>query len=398
MGRLPAINTGINILPGLQAGMRMKESDARLQNLKMEQSLIPQREKRMQEAHDINKKKAFANTYTSILNAQTPEAAKILADIHGVKDFQWVGPDVSFTTPTGETVSGNAASVREVVNMMSGGGNLEEAAIFAMQNGVSIRPPEPPDTPKTLEAAMVGQNINSPDKLQALWDAKHAKSKTRLSVGPGGGIDFLQGPGVENIQLSKPQQNKVQEKGINAIEGLKRMEGIVNSFRPEFLEIPKRLGAEWTAVKEKLNMGDVKPEDQEFLEEYSVFKQDALDNINRYIKEITGAQMSKSEADRLRKAIPDPGEGIFDGDSPTQFRSKLINGYKKMKAAHARYNYYLNKGIPATTVDEMVNSGTVVSLKDMERIVEERANQIEKENPNATFKDVVDQVAKEFGL
>jgi len=53
---------------------------------------------------------------------------------------------------------------------------------------------------------------------------------------------------------------------------------------------------------------------EEFLIKQSKFVRDSIENINNYIKEITGAQMSEKEATRLRLAQPDPGEDIFSGD------------------------------------------------------------------------------------
>ena len=65
----------------------------------------------------------------------------------------------------------------------------------------------------------------------------------------------------------------------------------------------------------------------------------ALDNINRYIKELTGAQMSEAEAKRLRQGLPDPGDDPFSGDSPSGFRKKMKDKNEMMKLAMIRYTY-----------------------------------------------------------
>ncbi len=259
-------------------------------------------------------------------------------------------------------------------------------------------PQEDKNLPGSPAAALARMYKDDPQKLMALFNKQHQKSGMRLDVGPDGNITLVQGPDAESMQLTKPQMSKIQEKAINANEGLKRLEGIVRSFKPEYLQIPSRIGAEWTALKSKLNMGEIGEKDQEFLEDFSIFKQNALENINLYIKEITGAQMSEKEADRIRKAMPDPGEGVFGGDSPPEFRKKLINSYKKAKASLARYNYYLKMGIPETTVSEMINSNTAVSLDEIENIIEKRAKELEKENPKADMKQIATMIAKEFGL
>jgi hypothetical protein len=76
------------------------------------------------------------------------------------------------------------------------------------------------------------------------------------------------------------------------------------------------------------------------LEAYSTFQNDAFDNMNRYIKEITGAQMSESEADRLRKAMPDPQR-----DSPVEFKAKLDRSMVILQRAGNIYKEMLRNGI-----------------------------------------------------
>lgn len=258
--------------------------------------------------------------------------------------------------------------------------------------------PQKENAPGSVDAALAQMYAKDPKKLMDLFNAKNQKSGTRIEVGPDGQLTFAQGPGIDGAHtLTKPQQNKVQEKAIASVEGLKRMEGIVRSFKPEYLQIPQKLGAEWTALKEKFNMGDVNENDKAFLEEYSTFKQNSLENINLYIKEITGAQMSEKEAERIRRAMPDPGDGVFGGDSPTQFKSKIVNTYKKTKAVLARTNYYLNQGIPQEKYQEMMKGGMVVSLDEMEKIIDQRFDELMNQ-PGANMQQVLAKIQQEFGL
>jgi hypothetical protein len=205
--------------------------------------------------------------------------------------------------------------------------------------------------------------------------------------------------------MQKTTTGKVEEKLLSANEGLARISGIVRSFKPEFQEIPTRLGTAWSSLKSKMGVG-IPPEEQKRLEEYGVYKQDALENINLYIKEITGAQMSEKEAERLRPAMPDPGEGVFGGDDPVTFKSKLANTYKKLRMAQIRYNHYLSRGLKEDAFKELVKKGDVVSLERMEQILDEKGDQyaadLKKQNPNINTADLFDQVrsrlSKEFGL
>ena len=203
--------------------------------------------------------------------------------------------------------------------------------------------------------------------------------------------------------LQKPTAAKIEEKQIAANEGLARISNIVKSFKPEFQEIPTKLGVAWSSLKSKLG-ANLPPEDKARLEEFGVYKQNSLENINLYIKEITGAQMSEKEANRLRKAMPDPGDGIFGGDDPVTFKAKLINTYKKLRMTQIRTNYYLSTGIGEDTLKKLVVSGNVISYEQMEKMLDERgeehAARLKKQNPNIGASDLFGQVrallAQEF--
>ena len=204
--------------------------------------------------------------------------------------------------------------------------------------------------------------------------------------------------------IQKKTIGDLEKKVINTNEGLVRISNIVKSFKPEYQEIPTRLGVAWTDIKEKMGV-DISGEDQQRLEEFSVYKQDSLENINLYIKEITGVQMSEKEAKRLKKAQPNPGEGIFDGDSPSEFKAKLVNQYKKLRAVSARYNYYLTTGIDEATLNKMVSNGAVVSLDKMNELINQRGKELEEEvktqNPGMDTQSIMEQIksrlAEEFG-
>ena len=266
---------------------------------------------------------------------------------------------------------------------------------------------------KTGTLSPVGKLVQERDALpaddpkRAFYDAAIQKAVTtkgmKLTVGPDGEVSFQTGVGTEG--LSKKVRGDVQVKMVGALEGLARIGNIVKSFKPEYQEIPTRLGVAWTSLKEKFGV-NVPKEDRAFLEEFSAYKQDALENINLYIKEITGAQMSEKEANRLRKAQPDPGEGLFDGDSPSAFKSKLINQYKKLKLSTVRYSFYLKQGVDENTLGGMVKTGAVISLEKMEKILkqkeEEYIGEIVVQDPLIDTQSLMDQVTKrmkdEFGL
>jgi hypothetical protein len=211
-----------------------------------------------------------------------------------------------------------------------------------------------------------------------------APSGMSLEVGPDGTVQFRQGAGAD---MSRRTQGDVEQKLYNINEGIARLDEIAESYDPSFLQVGTRAGAAWSRWKDKLqgtpldkwvDMG-VSPEEREKLEEFSAFRRDALSNINLYIKEITGAQMSEKEAARLRKALPDPGEGILDGDSPSEFESKWKSTMKNLRLSQARHIFYLNRGLKTEDIANLAQSNGLMSIKDMQETIDEYGRELEKQ-------------------
>jgi hypothetical protein len=193
----------------------------------------------------------------------------------------------------------------------------------------------------------------------------------------------------------KEAANKVDAGLLEAGGRMARLTRIEQAFRPEFLQIGTRAGATWSSVKEKLgaNLGE---EDRRNLTEFSRFKQEALANLNDYIKEITGAALSEAEAKRIMAAAPNPGQGMFDGDGPTEFKAKLDNTVRQVKMAEARYAYIKRHGFGIDSVP----------LERMPTLINQRGSEMETElkakfpnmNDAERRKVVKGELAREFGL
>jgi hypothetical protein len=111
------------------------------------------------------------------------------------------------------------------------------------------------------------------------------------------------------------------------------------------------------------SLQDISKDDKKMLVGFKKWQRKSIENINLYIKELTGAQMSAKEADRLRLAQPDPGEQFWQGDDPVTFKAKMDDVVITTRAAVARYQYYLSQGLSPATVKSMINSGNVVDLE-----------------------------------
>ena len=196
---------------------------------------------------------------------------------------------------------------------------------------------------------------------------------------------------VYNGQLDKTNKTKVQEQQLNTGDQIARLNNIQFSYRPEFLNIKFRAGQEWNSLKDKF--GQLPDAEKATLSNYSTYKQNSIQNLNLTIKELTGAAMGIQEADRIITSLPNPGTGVFDGDSPTQFESKLNNGIQQAKYALARKQYALKNGL----------NWQDTPLDQMPAIINKRGEDIAKQyklNP----KDPKDrntirtQLAAEFGI
>ncbi len=164
--------------------------------------------------------------------------------------------------------------------------------------------------------------------------------------------------------MTPKSQGAIEEKITAGREQLARIEAISNEFKPEYQEIGTRLKGAWTGLQARLGEG-TDPKDVKQLIDFKGFQRKAIENINLYIKEMTGAQMSEKEANRLRLAQPDPGEVWYKGDDPITFKAKMDDVHKYTRASVARYEYYLSKGFSSQTIKKMINDGSAVSLDDI---------------------------------
>jgi hypothetical protein len=129
--------------------------------------------------------------------------------------------------------------------------------------------------------------------------------------------------------------NEIDKQLLNTTNALSRLGEIERLFEPRFQTFETKAGMAWTDLMDRFSTtrDSIPPEELKDLEDYRSFRLSAIDNINRYIKEITGAQMSEAEATRLRQGAPDAGDGILGGDGPTTFMAKL----KQTKRTYAAY-------------------------------------------------------------
>lgn len=178
-----------------------------------------------------------------------------------------------------------------------------------------------------------------------------------LSVTLPDGTTISEG-GAQPFALPKPTQNKLGEDYTNALSGMQRLQGIVASVKPEYLTWAGQAKGTWQGIKAKAG-ANLSPQERQNLQGYQTWRSDTLNNLNLYIKEITGAAMSEAEAGRIRAVMPSPD------DDPVTFQSKLDSGMKRLSLVAARSGYLLAN--PAVSMGD-------VSIERMQVIVSDRAN------------------------
>jgi hypothetical protein len=212
---------------------------------------------------------------------------------------------------------------------------------------------------------------------QFLKDPSFNKPNTSLTVNTG--------------DLSKTTKSKLEETILSSGDALTRLNTIQASYKPEYLGIKFRGAQEWATLKDKF--GTLKPEEKTQLANFSTYKQNATQNLNQTIKDLTGSAMGVQEAERIISTLPNAGTGLFDGDSPTQFESKLNNAIEQTKYAIARKNYSLNKNLKWENLP----------LSQMPNLINQRGAAIAQQyklDPNkpADLKTINRQLAAEFGI
>lgn len=192
-------------------------------------------------------------------------------------------------------------------------------------------------------------------------------------------------------ELTKPTVNNLQETIINSSNRLDRLNQLLTTYKPEYLQAKGLLKAGSSELKDFLGM-DVNPEDKKFLSGYGEFKASASQEFSATLKELSGTAASESEVARVIKGVPSDQD-----KSPTVFEAKAKATTKFITRAIMRSNWALKNGIGINSVDELSKR---MPLEGIDGVYESRANQIWQEmggKPEAR-KQAIQRANQEFGI
>ena len=317
-------------------------------------------------------------------------------------------------------------------NSIKGGGPIDQA-VARMMEGMGRQAPQPGQMPSPQQGGIIPQSYEgggdqggivpvqtAPQPVQPSPVAPSQEPMVNTPMGPMpkqqadmlGFALAMQGKGDAGKMLTgadalgKEAGNQNDKAGLNSIEQSSRLDAIVNKFKPEYQTYDYQL-KNWTTSKLDsigATRGAVTQEARQKMAEYTQFKQDALNNLSAYIKEITGAAMGVQEEKRIRGGMPDP-----EKDSPVEFEAKMKNSIATAKLALARHAYLKRNGYDDGSLSALAKGdklGTVHSIDDMKSIINGRLRQAEQQikaaNPNMP-QPMVDQhlrqlQRREFGI
>lgn len=207
-----------------------------------------------------------------------------------------------------------------------------------------------------------------------------------FSTNPDGTIDFSEGGPLPG--MAKPTVNALEEKLVSSQAGLDRLRGIRAQFKPEYQTWEGRFKGFVGDIKDKL--GQLPEEERKGYGEFKSYQSSTLDNLNRYIKDITGASMSVQEAQRITASMPNLEDG------PTAFQSKMDSVMKDLGRAQARAYYTLKRGLQLDSIGiEQIDDVIRKRGKELEATVKKGQPDAKDAEVQATVKQ---QLMREFGL
>lgn len=208
---------------------------------------------------------------------------------------------------------------------------------------------------------------------------------------------------ADTTKLGKDVRGDVDKAEFKATDLMGRMKAIKEGFRPEFLtfeEQAKQFGVSFADKFDALR-SKLPPDVIQRHADYTAFRRDTVENLNRYIQEVTGAAMGVEEAKRLSKAVPTMDDG------PTAFKAKMDGVVKQTQLAIARYRHLRAEGFngqPWSGTAE--DAARDLPLDRMGGIIRDQSKavlqQLRQQNPSATDEQLRGAtravIRKKFGI
>lgn len=275
--------------------------------------------------------------------------------------------------------------------------DLVRAGLVLLQSG------DPEEAAKVFSAAAQMRQIQEPEDAQILMNPKTKQMHAFREGDPTLDALMAQGwipirqPGIEAtgeaaegfFGMQKTTAAKVEQELLGNIDLRDKLEAIRSSFDPEFLQYLGKTRA--FILDKRLKIGgeeSLSEADVDFANRFAAFEQNVTQVMNQYIKSITGAQMSRQEAERILKAIPNIE------DNEVKFQAKWKQVMESTTAALVRDMLALESGIAdpgdpsrADAIEQWMSLGRVKPFL-MTRTVR-LATEIKRRNPGVSDDDAL---------
>jgi hypothetical protein len=337
---------------------------------------------------------AEARGYVNPLEEQTARANLDLVRAKTHSAYRADEPEIVRQMRAGGIDPKSAEGQAMIRNSIKGGSPIDQAIAGAMSNiGAPAQPQPAQQQGQFIPQSAPGNALNPGIQLTAggapqSAPAQPSEPMADTPLGPmpaskarilGFGLAY-QGKGEAGkmfneagnaAKLSKTAEGENDKAEMGLVNQLGRLREMQRSFDPKFLTFQKQ-GEMWgKSLVDKL--GALGPDDQKQLSAYTTFRRDAASNVNRFIKEATGATVGVEEASRLMLESPNAGSGVFDGDSPTQFKTKMDKTVEASLLATARMRYLRAQGFTGKPWEAGIDFGT------MEGIIQKRGAEIDQQ-------------------
>lgn len=178
----------------------------------------------------------------------------------------------------------------------------------------------------------------------------------------------------------------------NAMAGINRTREL---FRPEFLQTSTRLGNWWSATRERTPelLGKLDEPARKDLTDFTRWRSSAYQDLNQIIKDQSGAAVTDQELQRMMVARPNPGTGVFNGDSPTEFKAKMDEVLELKQRAVLRNAWALRRGV--SPLDSGVSLDQVPKM--MTGLLDDAAQAIQAANPNMKRDQIKAEAMRQVG-
>jgi hypothetical protein len=197
--------------------------------------------------------------------------------------------------------------------------------------------------------------------------------------------------GGSSAPFTKPTLGKLEETQVQGMEGLARLDEINRVADPELLTYGSKLKDWGLDLKSKIGF-ELSPEDQKFRTRYTEMRQATMVNLNKTIKDQTGATITDNEVPRIESTVPTMN------DAPDQFPTKLKGAQRLLRNGMIRGQIAREAGM------DPLQSG--IDLGDTKTLIDKRGEQLTRHltarsqgMAPADVQALVDkQLKAEFGL